>query len=76
MVEILAGSAVKLVRPISDEDPADMANRVEFLLRNPEVRQAFGAASRQIAETAFNMDLMVERYLAILEPAEAEHPTA
>jgi glycosyltransferase involved in cell wall biosynthesis len=51
---------------VDENDPADMANRVAFLLRNPSVGAAMGAAGATIAQNDFSMSAMVDRYCRLL----------
>jgi len=60
---------------VSGEYPSEMATHVEFLLKNPETADAFGKAGREIARRQFPMSLMVERYLNVFAPADAEAST-
>jgi glycosyltransferase involved in cell wall biosynthesis len=57
---------------VSDKDPKEMAHRVRMLLMNREMRRRFGEASRKIALEKFSMDLMVKRYMALLNPCVKE----
>ena len=52
---------------VSNEDPRDMAKRVEFLLKRPRTREVYGEAARRKVRTAFSMKAMVERYLRLFE---------
>ena len=63
---------------VSDDDPADMARRVEFLLRHPKKRAVFGEAARRIAREEFSMQGMVSDYLNLFtrESVEAESSTS
>jgi glycosyltransferase involved in cell wall biosynthesis len=51
---------------VTGDDPAEMAQQVELLLRNPKLLDAFGRASRRIAAEKFSMDQMVESYNKLL----------
>jgi len=52
---------------VSDEDPAEMAQRVDMLLRDPETCRRFGEASRRIVEQKFTMNRMARRYTDLLQ---------
>jgi glycosyltransferase involved in cell wall biosynthesis len=58
---------------VNEDDPAEMAQRVEYLLKHPKKLSAFADASRRIAEREFSMDGMVERYMQLLEPCKDEY---
>jgi glycosyltransferase involved in cell wall biosynthesis len=60
---------------VSDSDPAEMAHRVRTLLTNPEMLDRFGQASGTIANEKFSMELMVERYVHLLNPGPDIAPT-
>jgi glycosyltransferase involved in cell wall biosynthesis len=57
---------------VSEDDPTEMAHRVRTLLTNPEMLRRFGQASSRIAKEKFSMELMVERYVALLNPGTRE----
>ena len=48
------------------ENPADLAAKLEELLRDPALRKRLGAAGRQRAETYFSRRRMVEDFLRVL----------
>jgi glycosyltransferase involved in cell wall biosynthesis len=48
---------------VSRDDPREMASAVETLLRDPAMRDAFGAAARRHVEHAFPMDRMIAGYV-------------
>ena len=53
---------------IVDDSVASMAAAVGQLLDDPDRRSAMGAAARSRCESAFNLDLMAERWRAALRP--------
>jgi glycosyltransferase involved in cell wall biosynthesis len=59
---------------VSEDDPKEMAHRVRTLLTNPEMLRRFGQAGSRIAKEKFSMELMVERYVALLNPAPRDAP--
>lgn len=48
------------------ENPADLAAKLDELLRDPDQRKRLGAAGRQRAETYFSRRRMVENFLQLL----------
>jgi glycosyltransferase involved in cell wall biosynthesis len=48
---------------VSPDDPREIASAVEALLRDPKMRDAFGAAARQHVERTFSMERMIAGYL-------------
>jgi glycosyltransferase involved in cell wall biosynthesis len=59
---------------VSENDPVEMAHGVRALLTNPERRRRFGEASSRIAKERFSMELMVERYVDLLNPPRGTLP--
>jgi glycosyltransferase involved in cell wall biosynthesis len=57
---------------ISDQEPGEMAERVESLLRHPELREQLGVAGTRIAREKFSMRLMVDRYLQLFAEPDKE----
>jgi len=57
---------------VSDQDPAEMAETVRFLLTNPEIRLAFGEASLRLAREKYSMEKMGRRYLDLLRSLRGE----
>ncbi len=53
---------------VSGENPSEMAESVELLLRNPKLLDAFGRASKRFAAEKFSMDKMAEAYARLLCP--------
>jgi glycosyltransferase involved in cell wall biosynthesis len=51
---------------VSGKEPAEMAEYVEFLLKNQEIAQAFGEAGQKIARQKFSLKRMVNSYLRLL----------
>jgi len=47
---------------VADDDPVEIANALEMLLRDPEKCAAFGAAARRHVERTFSMQRMVDGY--------------
>lgn len=52
------------VRP---KDPSALANAINILLDNPELRQRFGAAARQRVHDEFSAEKMVARTMAVYD---------
>jgi glycosyltransferase involved in cell wall biosynthesis len=48
---------------VSADDPREMASAVEALLRDPKMRDSFGAAARRHVERGFPMERMISGYL-------------
>jgi colanic acid/amylovoran biosynthesis glycosyltransferase len=57
-------------------DPAALAQRLEQLLRDPELRRRMGAAGHARAATRFTMDAQVEAFLELYRTAVDAHVTA
>jgi glycosyltransferase involved in cell wall biosynthesis len=51
---------------VDSEKPAEMAERVAYLLERPDLMQEFGAAGRIRAAKRFSLELMARRYQKIL----------
>ena len=61
---------------VSGDDPAEMALRAEFLLRNPDVADSFGRAARELVQRNFSMKSMVAGYMRLLAPPELDESTS
>jgi glycosyltransferase involved in cell wall biosynthesis len=59
--QVLHGTNGFLVSP---DDPREMAIALETLLRDPGMRDAFGAAARRHVERSFPMQRMIAGYLS------------
>ena len=57
---------------VSDEDPADMAQQVLYLLTNKQVRKQFGEASRCLVQERFSMTQMVRGYTDLFASFDTE----
>jgi glycosyltransferase involved in cell wall biosynthesis len=51
---------------VTEDNTVVMAEKLEFLLRNPEAASIMGEAGRSIARREFSMAAMVERYVTLL----------
>lgn len=52
-------------------DPIALANTIQYLIENPEVRTRMGKAGRELAEEAFSIDKIVDQHLKIYEQVSA-----
>ncbi len=57
----ITGYLVKL------KDPADMAEKIDFLLRNQEIREDMGRLGKRRVKQVFSIERMVDEYLAVYQ---------
>lgn len=57
---------------VPQKDPAALADAIDYLLKNPEVRRRMGAAGRAIAENEFTADRVIQETFAVYEELLAE----